>query len=243
LQVWIARTLSHKAYALDLGFGELERSGEVLAEIVDRFSSEDSAEQRGLVNDALHDRARIFARLGSNAEAIVLLDSLLGRLEEPPTDEQRTVERWKVLATKSGALVGEGRYEEALALADELLDDLGDPDAPDLRDAAAFALNTKIAALYALDREYEAEFAFTELVSRFPTEALQLYEFNLGDVKRPERLAAGLVAKAKVLEELGRDEEARSTLGEAIVRFGSSDDEKAQAFVDAAREALERLQE
>jgi tetratricopeptide (TPR) repeat protein len=240
LLVGIALTLSHKAFVLDM-LGDLHGASESWGEVAARFGGEESDRLRQLVDKALSERARALASLGARAESIVLADALVTRVDEAPDSPGQVAARSKALAGKSGSLVADGRFEEALALTEELLEGIDDFRSPDLRDSAALAMINKVGALYGLARVEEAEDAFRELVRRFGAEALDLFESNASDAREPERVAGALFSKAKVLEDMGRVDEARSVLRDLIARANSNEGEQVKALVAAAHQALDEL--
>ena len=102
-----------------------------------------------------------------------------------------------------------GRYEEAIAVSDELLARFDDAAKADLRAYVAIALVNRAAALSELGRGEEAVAVYEEVVERFGD-----------DPALRGQVAKSLLNRAARLGELDRDEEAIAVCEELVERFG-----------------------
>ena len=150
LQGWLAtRALSHAA-----GLGELSRVDALLAHVRSPYVAIDLLALREfepvwpqverLAGDNLAELSRDYAAWTA------------GRLADEPEDRDR-------LAEHSYALLFAGRFEEAVALANDWLE--GPDNADALEEGDAWALNTQVYALDALGRHGEADAVFDRLAT------------------------------------------------------------------------------
>jgi tetratricopeptide (TPR) repeat protein len=217
----------------------------VWSELAERYGGDEGPGMRNLVEHALAQKAEVLVMLGRRDEAVVVADQLVQQSgEKPDPNESRTAD---ALLAKASALSGEGRYREAIEAFDEIIDRFSDAQEPRLRRSVAVALNGKVVALDRLGREEESEAVFRELANHYGEEALVMFDETvehfagaIGPEAR-EAPAAALFNKAYVLGELGRNDEALSTLNELIARFEHDENENVRVVVSDARGARDEL--
>lgn len=123
-------------------------------------------------------------------------------------------------------LVRLNRFDEAIAICDEIMHRFGDNESPELQEAVARSLFRKGGVLTNLNRPEEAIVACDEAVRRF-------CDSDVSEIL--EVLAQILVNKTSALIKLNRLEDAVVTCNEVIRLFGSS---KTPAILEAIAQAL-----
>jgi tetratricopeptide (TPR) repeat protein len=194
----------------------------------------------------LAEKAELLALSGERGEAIVLSDSLIARVADK-SDQKELTELARGLGTNGMALAGEGRYQEAIEVFDTLVARFEDAPEFELRAQVALALTNKSMALHALGHEEESLSVREDMVSRFGEVALVAFDNSIKqfaqatEPKLREQLASVLYNKARVLNDLGRPNEALPVLTELITRFDSDENPTIQVTVSSAREARDEM--
>lgn len=236
----------HKATNLEA----LDRTREALAaydELLARLGDSSTPELRDRVSGALVGKASLLLRDGQTEQAVILYDAAIARLDG--SDDPRGAAPWAdALLGRGKALFSQERFESAIETFDRLIDRARQASDARLREAAVIALNNKTAALNHLGQITEAIATQSLLVEEFGDEALSAFDTAIrrcAGSQEPlarESLAGALAAKAGLLAELGRHDEALSTFADLIARFESDDDIATIAHVVAmAREARDQL--
>jgi tetratricopeptide (TPR) repeat protein len=147
---------------------------------------------------------------------------------------------------KAKILFEQQRFEDAIEVFDGIVERVQDAD-PDSRKAAVLALNNKTAALNRLDRVDEAIAAYQQLIDQFAAEAIAVFDDTIsrsrdhGGQWQRENLAGALAAKATLLIELDRQDDALPILSELIATFQGEERPLIAQIVNQACDARDQL--
>ncbi len=248
LEEIVAAMHTQKANCLKLA-GQFSQSVATWTEVAERYGDADSPILRDMAETALKEKASILAAAGSPAEGIVVADALIERARDTgnglPRD--RRVLLAQSLVVKGAALFADDRYDEALAVFDDVIERFGDAVEPKLRREVTQALHVKVVALDRLGREEQSTQAFQFMLDRFGAEALLLFEEivdHFADASEPgqrEGVAAALYSKAMALGHVNREREALATLTELITCFDGELHGEIPLIVAKAYTAREKL--
>ncbi len=120
-------------------------------------------------------------------EPIVLNDELIESVSDE-TDPQQLARLADALTANGEALIGLGRYEDAIAILDVLIDRFENDPAPGLERAVVEALANKAVALVELGREDEARRVARDMGTRFGDQAAAVFEEPAGgSLRQPSR--------------------------------------------------------
>jgi tetratricopeptide (TPR) repeat protein len=151
------------------------------------------------------------------------------------------------LRVKAEVLAGEDRYQEAIESLDDLVERFDGVGEPEIRRQVASALCNRVLVLEGMGNQEEALTAHSDMVSRFGEEILSVLDEQVrlcagSELLRVrEQLAATLLSQARVLVQLGRAEQAQSSLLMLIGQFEDDADPRSQSAVTSAREMLDEM--
>jgi tetratricopeptide (TPR) repeat protein len=165
-----------------------------------------------------------------NVNTVELSRAKIGRVSDE-ADLKRAVVSAQGDAARALALDHDGRYEEAIAILDaSIARFLGAP-APALREHVALALRNKLGALECLRREETSASVDEDMVTRCGEEALAMLDelgrgYSQTDGQEVlEMLLVILRARASVLCDIDRRDEAVRILSELITRYENDEHE------------------
>jgi tetratricopeptide (TPR) repeat protein len=155
--------------------------------------------------------------LGRYGEEVAVLNRALRRLDATPSSPTRDREEATSLTRKGFALSELGRYDEAIAAYDRVIDQFGETVDADLGELVAGALNNRSAAEFATGRHDEACRTRDLMAQWIEVRAATEPRFRA-------TLAQTYVGTGQMLSELGRRDDAMSMYKEVVERFGRSDE-------------------
>jgi tetratricopeptide (TPR) repeat protein len=192
---------------------------------VTRFGNDPDADIREYVADGMERKVLLLSRLERADDAIAASDEMLGRYADAA---EPTIRRgiWRTLLRKTYVLLGGGRVDEGIVVADALvagIDSVGPNEADDLVSAAMLV---KTLGLFTQDRYEEALELCDMLVSRFGDSDDRVVRGNA---------VQALGNKAACMLRLGELDEALNAQREMATRFG---DDAVAAFDRVISDAL-----
>ncbi len=180
----------------------------------------------------------VLARRDAVDEALAILDLWLREFKRRFPDDSINLAR--MYYAKMARLDRASRFDDAVRVANEVIQAFGDSDEPTLREYVAAALLEK-ATVYGPRRITEATEAFETLGARYADEALEILDTQIAKINPDDgpqaqrQLAPRLLYRAYILADMDREEEAADALDSLIERYGDSDDPGVMVAVSAAR--------
>jgi tetratricopeptide (TPR) repeat protein len=208
----VANVLLLKAAAV----GELGRGQEaisLLGELADRYGRIEDSNVQTVVAAALNREAKLLFDYGDEARAFTAYDAVVTRFKSAVTPALRrsvTI----ALHGKRQLLRRTDRYEEMIAVVDELLALSGDTAGQQLGLELSLALSDKAAALEKLGRWQASIIVDDELIARFGRAKEETLKIAT---------ARALSRTARALRELGDSAQSRAVLEQVLEQYGDSE--------------------
>ena len=196
---------------------------------------------------ALSRKALLLARAERFDEAVVLGDAVVARLDDV-NDASVLAEVGEMLLLMATELSRHARLEELLTTMQGLIDRFRRADDAKLRELLVHALRRTQIALVQLGRIDESNVAWEELLG-LGDEAIAAFDKvverseHRAEPELRQRLASALFAKASLLGEMHRRDEAIAVVTELIARFEHDESPTGQGAVAMAYGLLARLPE
>jgi tetratricopeptide (TPR) repeat protein len=243
----LASILGHMGYCLRL-LGRFDEALDVWDEISERYSDVDLPNLRIAVGDALKEKTTLQALMGRSNDAMISA-SALAELTDNVTGLDESVRSAEALVAQGAAMLSNKRFEDAIRIFDEVIDRFDASLELELREVVTHALYSKATGLECLGNKEEATEVFRDMLSRFGEEALHMFDSVINvmitptDLSQREGIVAMYYGKAVALRDLGRNDEALSTIADLIARFGCDKDCKIQETISDARRVQEGILE